>query len=60
MTEQQITRMAGIDRELRDLIAHEGITSPAVTELMNEQEALLALWLTEAEARHEAHLADRR
>jgi hypothetical protein len=60
MTQEQITRMAGIDRELRDLIAHEGIASLAVAELMTEQEALLALWLAEAEARHQTHLGDRR
>lgn len=57
MTEQQITRMAGIDRELRDLIAHEGYSSPAVADLMTEQEALLRFWLAEAEQRHAEHLA---
>jgi hypothetical protein len=59
MTKSDTDRMAKIDTELRNLIAHEGITSLAVAALMNEQETLLALWLAEAEARHIEHLQDR-
>jgi hypothetical protein len=56
MTKSDTKRMVGLDREIRDLIAHEGIGSPIVAELLTEQEALLMLWLAEAEAKHDAHI----
>ena len=57
MTKNDTDRMANLDTEIRNLIAHEGIGSPAVAELLTEQEALLALWLANAEAKHNAHLS---
>jgi NADH:ubiquinone oxidoreductase subunit E len=60
MKTSDIKRMAALDTVLRDLIAHEGYTdevSALMTALMTEQEALLALWLSEAEAKYVAHMA---
>ena len=57
MTKSEINRLTNLDTEIRNLIAHEGIASPAVADLMTEQEALLVLWLHEAEAKHTAHLS---
>jgi hypothetical protein len=57
MTKSEINRMTNLDTEIRNLIAHEGIGSPAVAELLTEQEALLALWLANAEAKHNEHLS---
>lgn len=51
--------MAGLDAEIRNAVAHEGHSSPLVAGLLTEQEALLTLWLAEAEAKHTAHLQDR-
>lgn len=59
MTKNEITRMAGLDAEIRNAVAHEGHSSPLVAGLLTEQEALLTLWLAEAEAKHTAHLQDR-
>jgi hypothetical protein len=56
MKTSDIKRMAALDTVLRDLIAHEGYTDE-VSALMTEQEALLALWLSEAEAKYVAHMA---
>ena len=59
MKNSETNRMTNLDTEIRNLIAHEGISSPAVADLMTEQEALLTLWLTNAEAKHIEHLQDR-
>jgi hypothetical protein len=56
MKTSDIKRMAALDTAVRNLMAHEGYTEE-VAALMTEQEALLALWLSEAEARYEAHVA---
>lgn len=59
MTENDIARMAGLDAEIRNAVAHEGYGSPLVAGLLTEQEALLTLWLVNAEAKHDAYLQDR-
>jgi len=58
MKTSDIKRMAALDTAVRNLMAHEGYTDE-VASLMTEQEALLSLWLTEAEDKYTAHMADR-
>jgi len=57
MKNSDTKRLTKLDTEIRNLIAHEGISSPAVADLMTEQEALLTLWIADAEAKHSAHLS---
>lgn len=56
MKTTDVQRMAALDTAVRNLMAHEGYT-PEVAALMTEQEALLTLWLTEAEDKYTARIA---
>lgn len=58
MTEAQTERMVGLDRDVRNLIAHEGY-SERVQSMLTELEALALLWVDRADKRYSERLQAR-